>query len=73
MALFPCGALFGTINRTWVQSGGCSRQGARDAFPRLGEPAPGSVHIAPFNPLGRVSATETVQDPNRGQQLDVTI
>ena len=73
MAMFPCGALFGTLNRTWVQSGGCTRQGARDAFPRLGEPAPSSVHIAPFNPLGRVSANETVQDPDRGHQLDLTI
>jgi hypothetical protein len=72
MQIFPCGAQFGSINRTWTQPGGCTRQGARDAFPRAGEPAPGSVHIAPFNPLRPISAEPAV-DPHRGHQLDVTI
>lgn len=72
MEMFACGALFGSLNRTWTQAGGCSRQGARNAFPGLGEPAAGSVHFAPFNPLRRTSAEPSL-DPNRGNHLDVTV
>lgn len=68
MERFPCAANFGGMNRTWTQPGGCTRQGARDAFPRLGEPAPGSIHIAPF----RVSSLDVGQDPNLGNQVDLS-